>query len=101
GGRKVIAEIQGCDAALLNERSLGVLRSHLTRSREVIEVRELDQSVQPVVLHRTVRVADDAFRVAAFEEVAERAVAERVIQLADDTPVRRQLELEAVAEQPR
>src|SRR5260221_2179492 len=69
--------------------------------REVIEVRVLGQGAQPVVPHRTVRVADHGLGVTAVVELAKRVVTERVVQLADHAPVRFQLELEAVTEHPR
>src|SRR5262249_41370899 len=56
---------------------------------------------QPVVPHRTVRVADNTFGVATTVELAERAITDRVVELAYDAPIGRQLEFEVVAEQPQ
>src|SRR5262249_13568341 len=56
---------------------------------------------EPVVPHRTVRIADHALGVAAAIERAERAITERVVQPAEHAPVGSQLHLEAVTEQPR
>src|SRR5207244_6349220 len=56
---------------------------------------------QPVMPHRTVRVADHGLGVAAAIEPAERAITDRVVQLADHAPVGRELELEVVAKQPQ
>src|SRR2546428_5297453 len=73
----------------------------MTCGRDVIEVRVLGQGVQPVVPHRTVRVADHGLGVAAGIELAERAITDRVVQFADYAPVGRQLQLEIVTKQPR
>src|SRR5207249_8898327 len=98
--REVVVHIQRRDVALLKELGRGVLQSHLTRGRDVIKVRVLDQGVQPVVPDRTVRVADHGLGVAAGMELAERAITNRVVQLADYAPVGRQLQLEIVTKQP-
>src|SRR6266849_5970795 len=98
--REVVVHIQRRDVALLKELGRGVLQSHLTCGRDVIEVRVLDQRVQPVVPYRTVRVADHGLGVAAGIELAERAITDRVVQLADKAPVGRQLQLEIVTKQP-
>src|SRR6266404_4637095 len=98
--REVVVQIERRDVALLKELGRGVLQSHLTRGRHVIKVRVLDQRVQPVVPHRTVCVADHRLGVAAGIELAERAITDRVVQLADQAPVGRQLQLEIIAKQP-
>ena len=54
--------------ALLNELNRSVLHRHLVRRGDVIEVRVLCYSVQPIVPHRTVRVANHALGVAAGGE---------------------------------
>src|SRR5262249_23957531 len=82
-GCDVIGKIERRDVALLQELGRGLLQSQLIRGRYVIEVRVLDQGVQPVVPHRPVSVADHGLGVAAAIEVAERAVTDRVVQLAD------------------
>src|SRR5262249_9946764 len=56
---------------------------------------------QTIVPHRTIGVADNAFGISAAIESAERAITERVVQLAQHAPVRIQLNFEVVAEQPR
>src|SRR6476660_6083345 len=99
--REVVVQIERGDVALLKELGRGVLQSHLTRGRHVIEVRVLDQSVQPVVPHRTVRVADHGLGVAASIKLPERAITDRVVELADYAPIWRQLELEVITEQPQ
>src|SRR5882762_6599301 len=97
---EVVGQIERGDVALLKELGGGVLQSHLTRSRDVVEVCVLGNGVQPVVPHGTVRVADYGFGVAAGIKVSERAIADRVVHLADHAPVGRQLQLENVAKQP-
>src|SRR6266478_3406574 len=98
--REVVGQIERRDVALLKELGRGGLQTHLTCGRDVIKVRVLDQGVQPVVPHRTVRVADHGLGVAAGIELAERAITNRVVQLADYAPVGRQLQLEIVTKQP-
>src|SRR5690242_2164953 len=49
--------------------------------------------------HRTVRVTNHGLGVAATKELAERAITDRVVQLAYHSPIGRQLELEVVTEQ--
>src|SRR2546426_4098869 len=98
--REVVGQIKRRAVALLKELGRGVLQSHLTCGRDVIEVRVLGQGVQPVVPPRTVSVADHGLGVAAGIELAARAVTDRVVQLADYAPVGRQLQLEIVAKQP-
>src|SRR5438445_240333 len=98
--REVVGQIERRDVALLKELGRGVLQSHLTCGRDVIEVRVLGQGVQPVVPHRTVSVADHGLGVATGIELAARAITDRVVQLADYAPVGRQLQLEIVTKQP-
>src|SRR6185369_14985402 len=99
-GSDVEGKIEGRDMALLNELGRGVLYRHLIRRRNVIEVRVLGKGAEPVELHRSVRVANDAFGVSAVIKFAERAGTDRVIQFADRAPIRRQLKLEIITEQP-
>src|SRR5689334_24710482 len=78
-GCEVVGKIERCDVALLQELGCGVLKSELISGWNVIEVRVLDQGVQPVIPYRPVCVADDHLGVAASIKIAERAITDRVI----------------------
>src|SRR5215831_4652020 len=99
--REVVGQIQRRHMALLNKLGRRALRCHLVRSRDVIKVRIFGQRAQPVMLHRSIRIADDGFCVTAAIEFTERTITNGVIELADHAPVRRQLNFEVVTEQPQ
>ncbi len=86
--------------ALLDELGRDALPRDLVGGRDVVEIGVLGERIQPVVVHRPVGVAEDRFRVSAVVELAERAVADGMIELADHAPVRRHLEPHAVPQQP-
>src|SRR4029078_5162199 len=98
--REIVSQIERRDVALLKELGRGVLEAYLIRGRDIVEVRVLHQSVEPVVPHRTVSVADHGLGVAAGIKLPERAITDRVVELADYAPIGRQLELEVITEQP-
>src|SRR5215468_8253682 len=97
-GCKVVGKIGRCDVALLKELGRDVLQPKLICGWDIIEVCVLDQGVQPVVPYRPVCVADHGLGVAAGIEIAERAIADRVIQFAEQAPAGRQLVFEVVTQ---
>src|SRR6185437_2668296 len=98
-GCEVVVNIERGDVALLKKVCGGLLQSQLIRGGHVIEVGVLDQSVQPVVMHGAVCVADDALGVAAGKKVAERAITDGIIQFAEQAPAGAQLVFEIVTQQ--
>ncbi len=86
--------------ALLDELGRRVLQADLLRRRHIVEVGVLHQRVEPVVVYRTIGITDDCLGEAAVIEGAERAVAGRMVELAEQAAARVHLVLEAVLEQP-
>ncbi len=86
--------------ALLDELRGDVGECDLVGGGHVVEVGVLHQGVQAVVVDRPVGVAQHRLGEAAVVEGAERAVAVRVVELAEQSPGRVHLVLEAVPEQP-
>ncbi len=87
--------------ALLDEVRGGLGERYLIRGRYVVKVGVLHQRVEPVVTHRSVGIAEDGLGVAAGKEVAQRARAVGVVQLAHEAGAFVQLVLQGVPEQPR
>ena len=73
--RHVIGDVDGSDMALLHEFSRDVLQRYLRSRRYVVEVGVLQQCVQPVMMHGSIRITEHRFGKAAIVECAKRTVA--------------------------
>ncbi len=100
-GGEIVGDVHGRDVALLDELGGRLRERNLIRGRDVVEVGVLHQRVQPVVPHRAVGVAEDGLGVAPGKEVAQRARAVCVVQLAHEAGAFVQLVPQRISQQPR